>query len=42
MRSVDGKFLLGPIDEIKKIKAANGTNVSEVDVNQIEIEKGYR
>jgi hypothetical protein len=39
MRSVDGKFLLGPIDEIKKIKAANGTNVSEVDVNQIEIEK---
>ncbi|WPC07740.1 hypothetical protein [Globicatella sp. PHS-GS-PNBC-21-1553] len=39
MRSVDGKSLLGPIDEIKKIKAADDTNVSEIDVNQIEIEK---
>jgi len=39
MRSVDGKYLLGPIDEIKKIKAANDTNVSEIDVNQMEIEK---
>jgi hypothetical protein len=39
MRSVDGKSLLGPIDEIKNIKAANGKSVSEIDVNQIEIEK---
>ena len=39
MRSVDGKSLLGPIDEIKKINDANDTNVSEIDVNQIEIEK---
>lgn len=39
MRSVDGKILLGAIDEIKKIKMANSTNISEVDVNKIEIEK---
>lgn len=42
MRSVDGKYLLGPIHEIKKIKAADHTNVREIDVNQIEIEKRYR
>jgi len=40
MRSVDGN-IVGPIDEIKKIKAANDTNVSEIDVNQMEIEKEY-
>lgn len=39
MRSVDGKILLGAMDEIKKIKVANSTNISEIDVNEIEIEK---
>lgn len=39
MRSVDGKFLIGPIEEIKKIKGANDKNVTQIDVNQIEIEK---
>ncbi|WP_238882018.1 hypothetical protein [Clostridium sp. YIM B02551] len=39
MRSVDGKSLLGPIDEIRKIKTASDTNIKEIDINQIEIEK---
>ncbi|MEC0666128.1 hypothetical protein P8864_09470 [Priestia flexa] len=39
MRSVDGKFLIGPIEKIKKIKDANDKNVTQIDVNQIEIEK---
>lgn len=39
MRSVDGKSLLGPIDEIRKIKTASDTNINEIDINQIEIEK---
>lgn len=39
MRSLDGKYLIGPIDEIKKIKTANDNNVTQIDVTQIEIEK---
>ncbi|GAA3658007.1 hypothetical protein [Asaccharospora irregularis] len=39
MRSVDGKYLIGQIDEIRKIKAANDTNINVVDINQIEIDK---
>lgn len=39
MRSVDGKYLFGPIEEIKKIKDANDKNITQIDVNQIEIEK---
>ncbi|WP_404427173.1 hypothetical protein LG296_15235 [Ureibacillus chungkukjangi] len=39
MRSVDGKHLFGPIEEIKKIKDANDKNITQIDVNQIEIEK---
>lgn len=39
MRSVDGKSLIGPIDEIRKIKSANDKNIEEIDVNQLEIEK---
>lgn len=39
MRSVDGKFLIGPIEEIKKIKDANDKNITQIDVNQLEIEK---
>lgn len=39
MRSVDGKSLIGSIDEIRKIKAANDTNINVIDINQIEIEK---
>lgn len=39
MRSIDGKSLIGPIDEIRKIKAANDTNVDQIDINQIEVEK---
>lgn len=39
MRSIDGKYLFGPIEEIKKIKDANDKNVTQIDVNQIEVEK---
>lgn len=39
MRSEDGRFLFGPIEEIKKIKDANDKNITQIDVNQIEIEK---
>lgn len=39
MRSTDGKSLIGPMEKIKKINAANDANVTEIDINQIEIEK---
>lgn len=39
MRSMDGKSLIGPIDKIKNIKGANHINVTEIDINQLEIEK---
>lgn len=39
MRSVDEKSLLGPIEDIRKIKGSEDTSIIEVDVNQIEIEK---
>ncbi|MEY8732094.1 hypothetical protein AB9M92_07485 [Peribacillus frigoritolerans] len=39
MRSVGGKYLFGPIEEIKKIKDANDKNITQIDVNQIVIEK---
>lgn len=37
MRSVDGKYLVGKIDELRKIKDANDKNVNEIDITQIEI-----
>lgn len=39
MRSTDGKSIIGPIDEIKKIKGASSTNVTEIDLNEQEVEK---
>ncbi|MGW5982740.1 hypothetical protein ACWFOP_20325 [Bacillus mycoides] len=39
MRSTDGKSLIGPIEEIKKINNVDSKNITEIDVNQIEIEK---
>lgn len=38
MRSVDGKILFGPIDELKKIAKKNDSSIKEIDVNEIEIE----
>ena len=39
IRSSDGKFLMGPIEEIQKIKNRNDKSIIQIDVNQIEIEK---
>lgn len=39
MRSTDGKYLLGPIELIKKIKKANDENVKQIDVNSQELEQ---
>ena len=39
MRSTDGKSIIGPTDEIKKIKGASSTNVTEIDLNEQEVEK---
>ena len=39
MRSTDGKSLIGPMEKIKKINSADNANVTEIDINQIEIEK---
>lgn len=39
MRSSDGTVLIGPIEEIQKIKGANNKNISQIDVNELEIEK---
>lgn len=39
MRSIDGKSIIGPIDKIKNIKGASNGNVTEIDINQLEIEK---
>lgn len=42
MRSLDGKTLLGPLDDILKIKNAQEDNVTIVDVNNKIIEKRVR
>lgn len=39
MRSTDGKSIIGPIDEIKKIKGRAEGNIVEIDLNEQEIEK---
>lgn len=39
MRSVDGKYLVGEYDQIRKIQNSNNKNTKTIDINQIEIEK---
>lgn len=39
IRRSDGTALLGPIEEIKKIKGANNKNVTLIDVNQLDVTK---
>lgn len=39
MRSIDGKSIIGPIGKIKNIKGASNESVTEIDINQLEIEK---
>lgn len=39
MRSIDGKSIIGPIESIKKINAVDDTKITEIDINQVEIEK---
>lgn len=39
MRSADGKSLIGPIEKIKEMKGIDYSEITETDINQIEIEK---
>ncbi|WP_026859783.1 hypothetical protein [Jeotgalicoccus psychrophilus] len=37
MKSIDGKTLLAPLDELRKINNINENDIKEIDVNKIEI-----
>lgn len=39
MRSADGKSLIGPMEKIKEMKGIDHSEITETDINQIEIEK---
>lgn len=39
IRSTDGKSFIGPIEKIKKISTADNSNVTEIDINKVEIGK---
>lgn len=39
MRSIDGKHLIGPIEDINKIKDASEKSITQIDINQLEIEE---
>ena len=39
MHSMDEKSLIGQTGEIKKIKSTSDSNVVEIDVNQLKVEK---